>query len=474
MLHRLEQLAVLVAVGDHLRAADAELEALAAHLLDEDREVQLAAAGDLDPVRPPQVLHAERDVGAQLALQPVLDLAQGGRAAVPAGERPVVDEEEHADRGLLDLERRQGHGGRAPLRLDESRRRQRVAERDVLRAGEPDDVAGGDLVDRAVVEAAGDPEVRDTRSLRPGHPPPGLRLFGLEARRGDAPQLIAHLELALEHAAAADTADIVAPGQRAHLHAERRRLVHGRRRHLADDRLEQVAHAGVGQLLEQRRGEPAAVHEALLALVFFLHILVDVLDDPALETGAVEHREVELPVVGAELDEEVEGPVQRAGRIGVRPVDLVHDHDRPQPQAEGAHQHVTRLRHGALVRVHQEEHRVDHAEYALHLSREVGVARRVDDVDEVAAPLHRAVLGADRDAALALEVAAVHDALLDPGVVAEHTGGAEDAVDQGRLAVVDVGDDGEIADRLGGVHGRSLQSVGSRTKAPGEPYGPGA
>ncbi len=186
--------------------------------------------------------------------------------------------------------------------------------------------------------------------------------------------------------------------------------------------------------------------QVLLALVLLLLVLVDVVDDPALEAGAVEHREVELLVVGAQLDEEVEGLVQRARRIGVGPVGLVDDDDGPQPEAERPHEHVARLRHGALVGVDQQQHRVDHAEHALDLAAEVGVAGRVDDVDQVVLPLHGAVLGADGDAALALEVVAVHHALVDVGVLAEHVRGAEDAVDQRGLAVIDVGDDGEVAD----------------------------
>ena len=100
-------------------------------------EVQLAAAAHLDAVRAAEVFDAERDVHAQLALQPVLDLTQRHRAAVLAGERTVVDEEEHADRRLFDLERRQGCAGRLQIG-----RSQRVTEGDVLRTGEPDDVAG--------------------------------------------------------------------------------------------------------------------------------------------------------------------------------------------------------------------------------------------------------------------------------------------------------------------------------------------
>ncbi len=437
-----------VAVGDDLGARDAELEALAAHLLDEDGQVQLAAAAHLDAVRAAEVLDAERDVDAQLALQPVLDLPQGRGAAVLAGERAVVDEEEHADRRLFDLERRQSCAGRLELR-----RRERVAEGDVGGAGEPDDVAGRGLLDLTVLEAARDPEVRHARGLRARHLPAGIGVADLEVARRDALQLVADLEPAGEHAAAADAADVVAPGERADLHQERRLLVDLGRRDLVDDRLEEVVHAGVGELPQQRRRETAAVVQVLFALVLFLLVLVDVVDDPALEAGAVQHREVELLVVGAQLDEKVEGLVQRARRVGVGPVGLVDDDDRPQPEAQRPHEHVARLRHRALVGVHQQQDRVHHAQHPLDLAAEIGVAGGVDDVDEVVLPLHRAVLGADGDAALALEVVAVHHALVDVGVLAEHVCGAEDAVDQRRLAVVDVGDDGEIADLGGGVHG---------------------
>ena len=56
-------------------------------------------------------------------------------------------------------------GGRAASAASRLGRRQRVAERDLGGAGEPDDVAGGDLVDLAVLEAARDPEMRHARGL---------------------------------------------------------------------------------------------------------------------------------------------------------------------------------------------------------------------------------------------------------------------------------------------------------------------
>ena len=66
--------------------------------------------------------------------------------------------------------------------------------------------------------------------------------------------------------------------------------------------------------------------------------------------------------------------------------------------------------------------------------------------------VQRSVLGQDGDAALALEVVAVHHPLLQVLVGGEHAGLAQQLVDQRGLAVVDVGDDGDVAD--GSMHGR--------------------
>ena len=62
------------------------------------------------------------------------------------------------------------------------------------------------------------------------------------------------------------------------------------------------------------------------------------------------------------------------------------------------------------------------------------------------------VLGQDGDAALALELVAVHRALGDALVGAERAALVQQRVDQRGLAVVDVGDDGDVAaERVGDV-----------------------
>jgi hypothetical protein len=120
-----------------------------------------------------------------------------------------------------------------------------------------------------------------------------------------------------------------------------------------------------------------------------------------------------------EIDEQVEHLVDdRLGAVA-GPIDLVHDEQRSQAVRQRLADHEARLRHHAVDRVDHEQHRVDHREHALHLAAEVGVAGRVDEMDAHALELDARVLGVDRDAALALEVLAVHHALGDLLIGAE-------------------------------------------------------
>ena len=89
-------------------------------------------------------------------------------------------------------------------------------------------------------------------------------------------------------------------------------------------------------------------------------------------------------------------------------------------------------------------------EDALDLGAEIGVARRVDDVDVrglalAVGPLDRGAFGEDGDAPLLLQVVRIHRALFDALVVAEGARLAEKLVDERGLAMIDVGDDRHVA-----------------------------
>jgi hypothetical protein len=83
------------------------------------------------------------------------------------------------------------------------------------------------------------------------------------------------------------------------------------------------------------------------------------------------------------------------------------------------------------------------------------VPRRVDQVEVVdlavlGGVLQRRRLRLDRDAALALDVHRVEH-LRFHLAVGQSTAALDDAIGQGALAVVDVGNDGEVSDVIHGV-----------------------
>jgi hypothetical protein len=83
------------------------------------------------------------------------------------------------------------------------------------------------------------------------------------------------------------------------------------------------------------------------------------------------------------------------------------------------------------------------------------VARRVDDVDLHPVVTDAGDLGQDGDAALALELVRVHDALDVLFIDAEDAALVEHGVDERGLTMIYVGDDGDVANALVLNWGRS-------------------
>jgi hypothetical protein len=79
------------------------------------------------------------------------------------------------------------------------------------------------------------------------------------------------------------------------------------------------------------------------------------------------------------------------------------------------------------------------------------VARRIDDIDAQIAVQDRGAFGENRDSALALEIVAIHRALRHLLISAERAGLLQHGVDQRGLAMVDMGDNSDVAE----VHGCS-------------------
>lgn len=360
--------------------------------------MQFATAGNLELLRAVARLDAQRHVMQQFLLQALLDVAAGDELAFAAGERRIVDLEGHAHGRLVDGQRRQ--------RLDVLRVAQGIGDEQLLHAADADDVAGFRLGHLDALQAVVAHDLQDAA-------------VALAAVVADGHHRGVGLDLAAGDAADTDHAEEAVVVQLRDLHLERTLGVHHRGRDVVDDRLEQRVHVVV-------------------------HLLVVEAGD-AVQGAGVDDREVELLVGGAEVVEQVEDLVDDPVRTRARAVDLVHHHDRTQAGLEGLLGHEAGLRHGAVLGVDHQQHGVDHRHHALHLAAEVGVTGGVDDVDVVAVPLDRGVLRQDGDATLFFLVVGVHHPLAFRFFAVEGAGQLQQLVHQGGLAMVDVGDDGDVA-----------------------------
>ena len=140
----------------------------------------------------------------------------------------------------------------------------------------------------------------------------------------------------------------------------------------------------------------------------------------------------------------------RLVRLRAGQVDLVDDRDDLEVVLDRQVGVGERLRLDALRRVDEQQRALARGERPRHLVGEVDVPRRVDQVEDVHLPVVGLVgqpdrVRLDRDPALALEVHAVEDLRLHLARL-ERPRHLEKTVGQRRLAVVDVGDDGEVAD----------------------------
>ena len=130
-------------------------------------------------------------------------------------------------------------------------------------------------------------------------------------------------------------------------------------------------------------------------------------------------------------------------------------------QLQRAGKNEAGLRHGTLGGIDKEDNAVDHFEDALDLAAKVGMARGVNDVNLGVAVTDGGILGKDGDAALALEIVGVHHTVHDLLVFAVNAALLEHLVHEGGLAVVNVGDDGNVA-KLVVLHRLSLLPAAGR------------
>ncbi len=377
--------------------------------------MQLAATVDTEFVGIVRFLDPKRHVVHRLAQQALANLPTRDVLALAPAKRRGIDLERHADRRLVDDERRQAFRPRGIA--------DRIGDLRPLDACEGNDVARGGFLDFDALEPEKAEHLDDALAA------------DVAVSIDDCNRAVT-ANLAALDTADADGTDIARVVELTHLQLERSLPVHVGRRAVLDDRLEQRRHV-LGEILRIVAGEAA-------------------------ERGRIDDREVELFFARAELVEKVERLVEHPIRTRLVAIDLVDDDDGTQPVAERLLRDEPRLRHRSVDCIDEQQHRVDHREHALHFAAEIGVARRVDDVDAIVLPADCRVLREDRDAALTLERIRVHHALGRRLARIERARLFQELIDECRLAMIDVRDDGDVAE-LGRGHGR--RGLGEKGRA---------
>ena len=165
-------------------------------------------------------------------------------------------------------------------------------------------------------------------------------------------------------------------------------------------------------------------------------------------------------------------------RLGRGEVDLVDDRDDHEIVAQREMDVGQRLGLDPLGGIDHEDRALAGLQAAADLVAEVDVTGRVDQVEAVEQAVGRRVLQAhgarlDRDALLALKVHGVEDLARHlPGI--DRVGELEEPVRERGLAVVDVGDDREVAQAiLGDGHERGLYGTDGPGPAGARPGRPG-
>ena len=362
--------------------------------------MQDAATRDLDAALVLELLDLHGHVVLGLVEQALLELTGAHDVAIAADERrgrSLKDDRQgrRVDLDGLELDGVLGVG------VD-------IADIGAVNTDNGGDVAGADFL------ALGTAQVVEGKELFDGSGGAGAVVL-------DNQDLVALVNGTRVHAADTDAADKVRVVDGHALHGQRSGLVNLGCGHVVDDHVEQRVH----------------VHVAVLGIMTGKAVDAAGVDDML-------HGKLKLVVGSTQVGHKVQAVVVGLLGVGTRTVDLVDDDHDLKAGVDSVTQHEAGLGHGTLKSVDQQQGAVGHTQHALDLAAEVGVARGVDDVDLDVLVLDRDVLGENRNAALALLVVRVQDAVLDLLVGTEGVRGTQELVDHRRLAVVDVGDDGDV------------------------------
>ena len=362
--------------------------------------MHLAAAQNPEAVGGIGIFDMQRNILQQLAVQPVTDLPGGDEFALLAGKGRIIHREGHFDGRLADLYKRNGNDGRGVA--------DGIADGDALNAGEGHDITHHGALYRALFQAVVLVQRRDLAA--------GLEVGVMVVAHRHLHVLLNGTGGDLAYADAPHKGGIIHTGDQ---HAQRRVLIALGRRNVLQDGIEQRLQVAA-ELMGTKGG-------------------------CALPRGAEHHRGIQLLIAGAQVQHQLQHLIHYLVQAGIGPVHFIDDNDNSQILRQRLFQHKAGLRHGALRRVHQQQHAVHHLQHALHLAAKVGMTGGIYYIDLDAVIGGGGVLCQNGDAALPLQVAGIHHAVLHHLVIAEGAALLEHLIDQRGLAVVYMGNNGYVS-----------------------------
>ena len=100
----------------------------------------------------------------------------------------------------------------------------------------------------------------------------------------------------------------------------------------------------------------------------------------ALAADGIDYGKICLLIGGTQFEEKLEHLLLGTRRVGGRFVYFVDDDNRLESELERFLENETRLRHGTLLRIHDEQDRINTPQHTLDFAAEIGVTWGVDDV----------------------------------------------------------------------------------------------
>ena len=409
-LHGLLQSAGLVAMHNNLRLANLQLKALTAHGFNQNGQMQLAAAGHLISIGAIGFLNAQSHVGFCLFIQTVTDVTAGYEFALLASKGAVVYIKYHGQSGLVNFD--------ALQRLRIILVSDGFTDFSILQAHQGHDVAGLGLVHLNALQALISIKTADFAHahlvlIHQGH---GFTI----------------VDGAAHHATDNNAADEIVIIQSVDQHLQRCLGINIGSRNIFQNNLEQ----------------------GLQIIAFVIHAQLS----DAVTGGSIDNGEFQLILISIQLDEEVQHLVHNLLHALVGTVDFIDNHDGLQMCLQGLAQHVFGLGHRALIGINQKQHAINHVQHALHLAAKIGMARGIQNINLHAIMHNSGIFGQNSNATLTLQIVGVHNALFHMLVSTEHAALLQHRINQGGLAMVNVGNNGYITNIVSN-HGPILSSL---------------